>query len=79
MNHDLQPLHPYPFEMLNSLKAAVTPPDNLPHIALSIGEPKHLSPRFVTETLVNNIALLSNYPSTIGILKFLHTISHWAI
>ncbi|WP_339671372.1 succinyldiaminopimelate transaminase [Dasania marina] len=78
MNSDLQKLHPYPFEKLNALKAAVTPTASLPHIALSIGEPKHPAPSFVTETLANNLSLLSNYPSTKGLLELRKTIADWA-
>ena len=43
MNPLLNELHPYPFEKLRSLKEGCTPP-NIPHIALSIGEPKHEAP-----------------------------------
>ncbi|MFT7301116.1 MAG: N-succinyldiaminopimelate aminotransferase, partial [Porticoccus sp.] len=46
MNTDLDKLKPYPFEKLNALKAGITPPAELAHIALSIGEPKHLAPTF---------------------------------
>jgi len=44
MNPDLEKLQPYPFEKLANLKAGCTPPVNLDHIALSIGEPAHPSP-----------------------------------
>ena len=47
MNSDLAKLQPYPFEKLNALKAAVSPPPHLTHISLSIGGPKHESPDFV--------------------------------
>ena len=78
MNKDLAQLHPYPFEKLNALKAAVTPPAELPHIALSIGEPKHSSPQFVTDTLIENISALSNYPSTKGLPALRVAIANWA-
>ncbi|MCR8923965.1 succinyldiaminopimelate transaminase [Dasania sp. GY-MA-18] len=78
MNSDLQRLHPYPFEKLNALKAAVTAPAELAHIALSIGEPKHPAPSFVTETLANNLQLLSNYPSTKGLPELRSAIANWA-
>ncbi|MDY6978231.1 MAG: succinyldiaminopimelate transaminase, partial [Pseudomonadota bacterium] len=44
MNPELDKLHPYPFEKLAQLKSGVTPPAQLEHIALSIGEPKHTAP-----------------------------------
>ena len=78
MNNDLQRLHPYPFEKLNALKAEVNPPEGLPHIALSIGEPKHCSPAFVTETLEQNLKALANYPSTKGLPELRASIANWA-
>jgi N-succinyldiaminopimelate aminotransferase len=78
MNPDLQQLHPYPFEKLAKLKGAVTAPEGLPHIALSIGEPKHLPPQFVLDTLANNLSRLANYPTTKGLPELREAISHWA-
>lgn len=77
MNADLAKLHPYPFEKLNILKAAVTTPTDLAHIALSIGEPKHQSPLFVKQALTNNLDKLANYPTTKGIPELSTTIADW--
>ncbi|ARN74985.1 succinyldiaminopimelate transaminase [Oceanicoccus sagamiensis] len=77
MNPDLNRLQPYPFEKLNALKAAVTPPENLPHIALSIGEPKHESPSFVKQSLNDNMDKLANYPTTKGLPELNATIGQW--
>ena len=44
MNPRLDLLHTYPFEKLARLKAGVEPPKDLPHIAMSIGEPQHEPP-----------------------------------
>lgn len=77
MNHDLQQLHPYPFEKLNKLKSAVTPPSNLTHIALSIGEPKHPAPEFVKQCIAENLDKLSNYPTTKGLPELRQVISQW--
>jgi N-succinyldiaminopimelate aminotransferase len=49
MNPRLDKLHPYPFEQLSALLAGVNPPDGLPLIALSLGEPKHRAPDFIIE------------------------------
>ena len=57
MNPDLQRLHPYPFEKLAKLKAEVSAPSGLEHIALSIGEPKHQPPQFVLDVLRESAAL----------------------
>ena len=78
MNSDLEKLQPYPFEKLNALKAAVKPPENLSHIALSIGEPKHTSPDFVKAALQKNLDKLANYPNTKGLVEFRSAIATWA-
>jgi N-succinyldiaminopimelate aminotransferase len=78
MNPDLDQLHPYPFEKLAALKAAVTSPDHLTDIMLSIGEPKHLPPAFVLDTLVKNLSKLSQYPSTKGLPELREAIAAWA-
>ncbi len=77
MNRDLDKLQPYPFEKLNALKAQVSPPEDLNHIALSIGEPKHEPPAFVLNTLQDNLQRLVNYPSTKGLPELRNTISQW--
>ena len=77
MNPDLEQLHPYPFEKLAELKDGCTPPDDLPHIALSIGEPKHPTPGFISEALIENSHGLSVYPTTVGSIELRHTIANW--
>jgi N-succinyldiaminopimelate aminotransferase len=77
MNPDLNQLHPYPFEKLNQLKKDCVPPAHLDHIALSIGEPKHPSPHFVTENLIAHTHLLSNYPLTRGTLALREAMAGW--
>ncbi len=77
MNPDLDRLQPYPFEKLNRLKAGVEPPPGLPHIALSIGEPKHAAPAFVTETLVGHLQGFASYPLTKGRVELRSAIGAW--
>ncbi|CCK75140.1 MAG: succinyldiaminopimelate transaminase [Oleispira antarctica] len=77
MNPDLQKLQPYPFEKLTALKAQVSPNENLSHIALSIGEPKHPAPKFVTQCLKDNIDKVENYPTTKGLPVLRETIAQW--
>ena len=67
MNGRLEVLAAYPFERLARLKAGVTPPAKLPHVAMSIGEPKHAPPPFVLEALEKNLAKLDSYPATVGL------------
>jgi N-succinyldiaminopimelate aminotransferase len=66
MNPLLGALHPYPFERLRTLTAAVQPNPALRHITLGIGEPKHATPTLVTEALVAHLGGLASYPATVG-------------
>lgn len=77
MNPDLNKLQPYPFEKLTKLKAAVSPNTELPHIALSIGEPKHPAPDFVQQAMTDNMKRLENYPTTKGLPELNQTIADW--
>lgn len=77
MNPDLQRLQAYPFEKLNRLKAGITPPSQLEHIALSIGEPKHPAPAFVRDRLIAHLDELSNYPVTRGMDTLRQVIASW--
>ncbi len=77
MNPDLAKLHPYPFEKLAALKQDCHPPADLAHIALSIGEPQHPTPGFITEAVIEHLHGLSRYPTTIGTLDLRLAIEHW--
>ena len=77
MNSDLDKLQPYPFEKLARLKQDCEPPADKPHIALSIGEPKHPTPGFITEAVITHLHGLSNYPTTAGRIELRHTIATW--
>jgi len=77
MNTDLSLLHPYPFEKLANLKKDLTPPKELAHIALSIGEPQHPAPQFVIESLIAHMHQLSSYPSTRGTTELREAIAGW--
>jgi N-succinyldiaminopimelate aminotransferase len=77
MNPDLANLHPYPFEKLAELKQGCQPPNDKAHIALSIGEPKHPTPGFITDAVSKNLQGLSSYPSTLGSLELRQSIATW--
>lgn len=66
VNPNLALLQPYPFQRLRSLLAGVTPPAGLPHVNLSIGEPKHPTPDVVKQALVDALDGLASYPATLG-------------
>lgn len=78
MNNDLNRLHPYPFEKLAELTRDIKPAEHLNAISLGIGEPKHASPALVVDAVRNNLAGLSNYPTTKGILTLRQAIADWA-
>ncbi len=77
MNPELAKLHPYPFEKLAELQQGCQPPSHLPHIALSIGEPKHPTPGFITEAVISHLHGLSIYPTTAGTPELRQTIANW--
>jgi N-succinyldiaminopimelate aminotransferase len=77
MNADLQKLQPYPFERLRSLLAGLKPPAHLPHINLSIGEPKHPTPPLIFDALTGALAGLAQYPTTLGTDALRESICRW--
>jgi N-succinyldiaminopimelate aminotransferase len=79
MNPDLEKLQPYPFEKLNALKAGAAPPGQ-PHIALSIGEPKHATPGLIAAALREHLDTgLAIYPLTKGMPALREAICSWLI
>jgi len=78
MNNDLQQLQPYPFEKLAELFRGTRHEGGLDHIALSIGEPKHASPAFVKQAIIDNIDGLATYPTTKGLPELRRAIANWA-
>lgn len=76
VNPRLDQLQPYPFQKLRSLFEGITPAAK-PPINLSIGEPKHATPAFVREALVNHLSGLSNYPLTAGSDALRTAIAAW--
>jgi N-succinyldiaminopimelate aminotransferase len=77
MNPNLNLLQPYPFQRLRDLFKGITPNPAFTPINLSIGEPKHATPQLVKDALVNNLAGLANYPTTIGSIELREAISSW--
>ncbi len=77
MNPDLDRLHPYPFEKLRKLFEGIETPADLAPIRLSIGEPRHATPRIVTEAMAANLDGLAVYPLTGGTEALRQSIAHW--
>jgi len=77
MNPNLSKLQPYPFERLAGLFAGATPPAHLQSISLSIGEPRHPTPGFITEEVITHLHGLSRYPLTRGTAELRTAIADW--
>jgi len=77
MNPDLARLQPYPFERLRRLYEGVTPPAGLKLIDLSIGEPKHPTPRLIFDALSAALPGLGSYPATLGTEALREAIAGW--
>jgi len=79
MNPDLARLQPYPFERLRQLLAGNSPPAGLAPINLSIGEPKHATPKLLFDALTAALPSLSSYPSTLGTDALRESIAAWLV
>ena len=78
MNENLNLLQPYPFQRLRDLFEGITPNSQYTPVNLSIGEPKHETPRIIQKSLIDNIAGLANYPTTLGSVELRQAIADWA-
>jgi N-succinyldiaminopimelate aminotransferase len=72
VNPRLALLNPYPFEKLRALVG-----EEPAEINLSIGEPKHRTPRLVREALAGALDGLATYPLTSGTPELREAISGW--
>jgi len=81
MNPLLSRLQPYPFERLRQLFAGTTPNPALRPISLGMGEPKHPTPAFIQQAMIDSIVStpsgLSNYPATGGEPKLREAFAQW--
>jgi N-succinyldiaminopimelate aminotransferase len=77
VNPRLALLQPYPFEKLRALFAGVTPDAGKRAISLSIGEPKHPTPRLIVDALLAGAGALANYPTTLGSAALREAIAGW--
>ncbi|MFG6138391.1 succinyldiaminopimelate transaminase [Halomonas sp. B23F22_10] len=78
MNPDLDALQPYPFEKLAALKADVKTPEDLTHLPLTIGEPRHAPYAGALEALTAHIGDMARYPATPGMPELRGAIADWA-
>lgn len=77
MNAKLNLLQAYPFQRLRDLFKGTTANPAYAPINLSIGEPKHATPSLVKQALVDNLAGLANYPTTLGSPALREAIALW--
>ncbi|TFW18508.1 succinyldiaminopimelate transaminase [Duganella callida] len=77
MNPYLDKLHSYPFEKLRLLFEQVKPNPEYKAISLGMGEPKHPTPKFIQQALVDNLDGLAVYPTTIGTPELRGAIANW--
>lgn len=67
----------YAFPRLRRLLADVSPPEGVPPIVMTIGEPRHAVPDFVAPILAATVAQLGKYPPNEGTPELLAAISGW--
>jgi N-succinyldiaminopimelate aminotransferase len=81
MNPLLSHLQPYPFERLRQLFANLTPNPALRPISLGMGEPKHATPAFIQQAMIDAIAStpsgLASYPATAGEPQLREAFTFW--
>lgn len=78
MNPLLNQLQPYPFARLREAMRDWTTPAGLQPVHLQIGEPKHATPKIITDALAASLAELSKYPLTAGLPELRQTCANWA-
>lgn len=80
MNPSLENLQLYPFQKLARLFEDLVPCDlSLTPIGLHIGEPRHSTPAFIRQELVNNLEGLAHYPTVLGTDRLRTSIANWLI
>ena len=83
MNPGLEKLHPYPFEKLTQLKQTIVQETSVitdkAHIDLSIGEPKHTTPKLILDELQKQLPRAASYPTTRGIDELRQAIADWLV
>ena len=72
-------LPPYPFSRMRSLLDGIRPQDTRAALNMSVGEPQHPVPTFVTDILEEARASYHKYPPTEGTAALQAAISGWVI
>ena len=77
MNPNLEKLHAYPFARLAQLKTKASTASNKSPIFLSLGEPKHPIPNFISDSIVTHLDELTKYPTVKGLPELRVSIAAW--
>jgi N-succinyldiaminopimelate aminotransferase len=77
MNQNLDLLQPYPFQKLKKLLADTNRNASFKPVDLHIGEPKHSTPDFIRQTMIQHLDGLASYPTTQGSLTLRQSIANW--
>lgn len=81
MNPLLPLLQPYPFERLRQLFSGLTPNSAYAPISLGLGEPKHATPGFIQQAMMDAIERkpsgLASYPATAGEPALREAFAQW--
>lgn len=78
MNLLLNQLQPYPFARLREAMRDWITPAGLQPVHLQIGEPKHATPKIITDALAASLTELSKYPLTAGLPELRQACANWA-
>ncbi|WP_165009410.1 succinyldiaminopimelate transaminase [Neisseria yangbaofengii] len=77
MNSLLSQLKPYPFARLREAMQGLEAPEGLPTVPLHIGEPKHATPKVITDALTASLSELEKYPLTAGLPELRQACADW--
>ncbi|WP_165090068.1 succinyldiaminopimelate transaminase [Neisseria yangbaofengii] len=77
MNSLLSQLKPYPFARLREAMQGLEAPEGLPTVPLHIGEPKHATPKVITDALTASLSELEKYPLTAGLPELHQACADW--
>ncbi|MCP1661265.1 succinyldiaminopimelate transaminase [Neisseria perflava] len=77
MNPLLDKLQPYPFARLRAAMQGLSAPEGITPAPLHIGEPKHATPKIITDALTASLAELASYPLTAGLPELRQACADW--
>ncbi len=78
LNPRMAQLQVYPVEKMKALFNRVPlTATGLKHIDLSIGEPKHIMPHFIQESIARNAQGINSYPAALGSIALRQVIANW--